>query len=302
MQMAQIIRQRINEVRPDLSEKSIKTYVSLLWNMYKNIFDSGEVDLDKFNNCETFLNYLENFQPSKRKTYLASLVILTGNNNYRTLMLEDIKHYNENLKKQEKDEKQEQNWLTSEEINSFLEKYKIIANELLLKPIQDLTPKEFQEIQNYIILCLTSGIYFQPRRSLDWTEMKISNFDLESDNYIIRNKKHYKLYFNVYKTNKKYGLQTITLNDELKEIIDTWINLLQTKYPDCEWLFIDKNCNKLDPSKLNQRFHKIFGKKASTNIIRHSYVSSKYKNIEHMIADSEAMSHNLQTHILYYKK
>lgn len=122
MQMAEIIRQRIYEVRPDLSEKSVKTYVSLLWNMYKNIFDSGDVELDKFNDHETFLNYLEHFQPSKRKSYLASLVILTGNNNYRMLMLEDIKNYNENLMKQEKDEKQQQNWLTAEEINSFFGK------------------------------------------------------------------------------------------------------------------------------------------------------------------------------------
>ena len=300
--MTEIIRQRIYEVRPDLSEKSVKTYVSLLWNMYKNIFDTGDIELDKFNDHETFLSYLQNFEPSRRKSYLASLTILTGNNNYRTSMLDDIKHYNDDVKKQEKNEKQQENWLTSEEINSFHEKYKIIADELFLKPIDELTSKEFQQIQNYIILCLTSGIYFQPRRSMDWTEMKISNFDLDTDNYIIRNKKHHKLYFNVYKTNKKYGQQSITLNDELKEILDKWHNLIQNKYPDCEWLFIDKNCNKLDPPKLNQRFEKIFGKKASTNILRHSYVSSKYKNIENFIQDSEAMGHNLHTHLLYYKK
>jgi hypothetical protein len=67
----------------------------------------------------------------------------------------------------------------------------------------------------------------------------------------------------------------------------------------------DRNQNKLDPSKLAQRFEGIFGKKASVNILRHSYVSSKYNNLpnlQELTDDSVAMGHRIYTHMVYYKK
>jgi len=66
----------------------------------------------------------------------------------------------------------------------------------------------------------------------------------------------------------------------------------------------DRNQNKLDSSKLNQRFEAIFGKKASVNILRHAYVSSKYElpNMEEFKNDADAMGHSIDTHLVYYKK
>jgi len=296
---------KIYELRPNLSNKSVQTYTSILWNMYKKIYDDGDVDFNNFLNETLFLKYLENYEPQRRKTYLTALTIITGSKHYRDMMINDAKECDSELLKNKKTKKQEDNWLTSEELNDKIEKYKIIAEELFTKQPTELTNKEFQNIQNYIILCLTTGKYFPPRRSMDWTEFKIKNFELESDNYMIKNKNCYKLYFNIYKTKKVYGTQTLIICDELKNILDKWYNIIETKYPDCDYLLTDRSQNKLDSSKLNQRFEAIFKKKSSVNILRHAYVSSKYDNIpdlEELKNDSEAMGHNLGTHLVYYKK
>lgn len=303
--MSLTIMNKIYELRPNLSNKSVQTYTSILWNLYKKIFDDGDVIFDNFNNKKLFLKYLESYEPQRRKTYLTALTIITGNKDYRDLMISDAKACDDELLKNKKNKKQEDNWLTSEDLNNTIEKYKIIAEELFTKPPTELTNKEFQNIQNYIILCLTTGKYFAPRRAMDWTEFKISNFDLETDNYMIKNKKNYKMYFNIYKTKKVYGTQTLIICDELKSILDKWYHIVETKYPDCDWLLTDRSQNKLDSSKLNQRFEAIFKKKSSINILRHAYVSSKYENIpdlEKLKSDSIGMCHSLETHLMYYKK
>lgn len=298
------IMNKIYELRPNLSNKSVQTYTSILWNMYKKIFDDGDVDFDNFNNSQLFLKYLEKYEPARRKTYLTALTIITGSKCYRDLMISDAKDCDNELLKNKKTKKQEDNWLTSDDITNTIEKYKIIAEELFNKSPTELTNKEFQNIQNYIILCLTTGKYFAPRRAMDWTEFKISNFELESDNYMIKNKNCYKMYFNIYKTKKVYGTQNLIICDELKDILDKWYNIIENKYPDCDYLLTDRSQNKLTSSKLNQRFESIFKKKSSVNILRHAYVSSKYQlpDLEEFKSDSICMGHSTEMHMMYYKK
>lgn len=302
--MTENISNKIRELRPNLSNSSVKTYTSILWNLYKKIFDDGDIDFNNFNNKKLFLKYLEKYEPQKRKTYLTALTIITGDKDYRDLMISDAKACENELLKNEKNKKQENNWLTTDDIDNAIEKHKIIFDELFNKPINELTDREFQNMQTYVILCLTTGKYFQPRRSMDWTEFKIKNFDLDADNYMIKNKKCYKMYFNIYKTKKVYGTQNLIICDELKDILDKWYRVIEIKYPECDYLLIDKNQNKLNSSKINQRFEVIFGKKASVNILRHAYVSSKYDNLpnlQELKNDADCMGHSLEMHLMYHK-
>jgi len=43
-----------------------------------------------------------------------------------------------------------------------------------------------------------------------------------------------------------------------------------------DYLFTDSQGNKMNSVKINQYLEKIFGKKISINIFRHSYLSEKY--------------------------
>jgi len=126
---------------------------------------------------------------------------------------------------------------------------------------------DLQTIQNYIILCLLGGIFIAPRRSLDYTEFKIKSINKDDDNYLDKNE----LVFNKYKTAKFYNEQRVAIPKELKSILTKWV-----KTNNSDYLLYDSNGSKLTSVKLNQRLNKIFGKKASVNLLRHSYLTDKF--------------------------
>jgi hypothetical protein len=171
--------------RPNLTATSIKTYLSTLKNIYKKVYpDDKEVDVKKFKNHKDFLNFLKDMDGSKRKTILSALVVLCGSDDcipYRDVMMEDAKKYNQEQKEQKATPEQKENWITQEEVKNIYNKYETQAKKLLKE--KDLTMGMLQQIQNWIIVCLTSGIFIPPRRSTDWTEMLIKDYNKDKDNY-----------------------------------------------------------------------------------------------------------------------
>ena len=82
-----------------------------------------------------------------------------------------------------------------------------------------------------------------------------------------------KLIFNSYKTAKYYGQQTLVVPKELACILRKWEKINKTEY-----LLFDAKNNQLTSVKLNQRLNKIFGgKKVACNMLRHSYLTGKFK-------------------------
>jgi hypothetical protein len=61
----------------------------------------------------------------------------------------------------------------------------------------------------------------------------------------------------------------------------------------------------LTPVKRNQRLNKIFGKKVSCNILRHSFLTEKYKDIpaiKQMQETANDMGHSINEALMYVKK
>lgn len=259
------ISEELKRIRPSLSAGSLKTYTSLLNSVHKNVFKNKEISKTDFDDCEKILNYLKELKPNQRKTILSGLVVISDKPKYRSAMLEDIKSYSAEAKKMEKTPSQEANWVEQNELDSVLNNAKNTATALYKK--QKLTMSDLQDIQNYIILCLMSGIYIPPRRSLDWTEFKIKNIDRAEDNYLDKNE----FVFNKYKTSKFYNEQRVNCPKELLSILKKWVKTSNNDY-----LLFDSNFEKLTSVKLNQRLEKIFGKKCSVNILRHVYLTSKF--------------------------
>ena len=77
---------------------------------------SDNDSLDFFNEDEQILNFLEWKIPKTRKTILSALFVLTGNQEYQRVMLQDCKVVNDEYKMQTKDKKQEENWMPIEDI------------------------------------------------------------------------------------------------------------------------------------------------------------------------------------------
>jgi hypothetical protein len=260
----------LKERRPTLSSSSLKTYTSIITNLHKKVFGTKEInDVGVFNNTDLVLTNLEDMPPNKRKTILSALVVLTNNEEYRNQMNKDVSSYNEEIQKQEMSITQKENWVEKDEIKKVYDKLEKKSKDIYKKPNK--STADLQEIQNFIILALLGGQIIPPRRSLDYCNFKISNVDETKDNYY--DTSTHKFVFNSYKTAKSYGRQEISVPVKLRNIIKKWKTINPTDY-----LLFDTNMNPLTAVKLNQRMNKIFDGKVSTNQMRSSYLTSKFKN------------------------
>ena len=108
----------IEKQRPNLNPSSVKTYTSILFNLRKKLEPENE-DMKFFDDDEKILESLKDKTPQTRKTVLAALFILTNNKSYNELMLEDCRHTNDLYKTQKKSQKQEEGWVSVEEIQQI---------------------------------------------------------------------------------------------------------------------------------------------------------------------------------------
>jgi integrase len=291
------LKEYLTKEKPNLSASSITTYNSILTNLYKKVFDDKTIEMEKFKETEPILKYLQDIPFNKRKTILSALLLVSPNEKkYRDLMLEDIHTYNDEQEKQIKNEKQEHNWVDSNEIEKKWETLK--KNAMILYKKQQKTVQDYQEIQSFILLSLLGGLFTPPRRAKDFTDFKIKNIDKTKDNYIDKNQ----MIFNSFKTAKFYGEQKVLVSPELKKILTKWISVNPTDY-----LFFDSFFQPLSSVKLNQRLNKLFdNKRISVNALRHSYLSNKYQNTietnKELENDLTSMGSSILQQKVYIKK
>lgn len=294
------LKNKILENKPGLKDSSIKTYLSNLKRVFNEISDTKDLDYNFFiENKDLIIGYLYNLDINPRKSLLSSLVVLTNDTDYKEYLSDTLAEYDTKLKKNEKSQKEKDNWVTQEEIKTIYKKLWKNINCIYKK--KDKTINDLLEIQNYVILSLLGGIHIPPRRLQDFTEFKIKNIDKEKDNYLEHTKpKASVLVFNVYKTAKSRGKEVIEIPKKLSNILNKWIKINPTQY-----LFFDSDKNKLSNSQLTKYINKIFSPKlVSVNILRHSYVSDYLGNIPSLdIIEKNAskMAHSLFTHLTYKK-
>jgi hypothetical protein len=85
------IAEKIKEKRPNLSASSLKTYVSILFNLHKKL-DPDNNDLKFFDEDDKIIDLLKEKEPQTRKTTLSALFVLTGgySNYYRSKKIEGL--------------------------------------------------------------------------------------------------------------------------------------------------------------------------------------------------------------------
>lgn len=295
--MSETIINYIKDKRPNISNSSLKTYESILRNLYDKIgWETKGYNMEYFDKeSDKVLKYLKDLPPNKRKTVLSALVVITDNKDYRELMLDDIKEYNKEEAKQTKTDNQKDNWVEKDDLDKVYSQLRHNANMIYKKGT--ITNSDLQEIQLYIIMSLLGGFFIPPRRSKDYVNFKIKNIDKKTDNYIDKSD----FVFNSYKTAKTYGQQRVNVPIELKKILNKWIKINPTEY-----LLFDSSKNQLSNVKLNQRLNKLFGKKAGVNMMRKSYLSDKYANLietkNELAKDFKDMGSSTLQENIYIKK
>jgi len=290
----------ITKHRPNLSVSSLKTYRSIIFNLFKKINPGSIYDKDYFiTHPRQTIEFLKDIKPSLRKTTLSALTVYTladdkVSNLYKVQMMADGKISKVETMDQEKTEKQKDNWITQDEV---IQKYNNL--EKIIKPIFNdsgaLSTRDLEKIQDYIIASVYTLI--PPRRLMDYSEFKVKDFVENEDNYM----KNGIFYFNKFKT-AKFKKDSFKIPTKLKNIIQKWARITNSPY----LLFQSRNKDKqLSPSFLNSTLHRIFGKKISVNNLRHSYLTEYYKDVpalKDIKEINEKMGHSLETSLEYVKK
>ena len=279
----------LKQKRPNLSDKSINTYTSVLKTIMKNLeFD----DVKQLDNDKKVLDYMKDMKPNTRKTRLSALFVLTENEAYKKHMLEDVNAYNNSMKSQVKNDKEIENWITKDELFEIYNALKKDTNVLFRKKNKKMA--DLQDIQSFVMLSLF--VLLPPRRAMDFSELKIKNIDKTKDNFI----KGSNLVFNIYKTSKHKGQQILAIPKELKSILNKWIKINTTDY-----LLFDNKGGKLTSVKINQRFKKLLGKNYSVNMFRKLFLSDKYadtmEQMKNLEKDMEKMGSS-KSQIPHYVK
>ena len=299
----------IQKNRPHLAISSAKTYVSIIRNLSKQM----NIDLstpDKvIEHTDDIVEHFKDLEPKLRKTRLSALIVFLDNPKeitedalktmdvFRKQMMKDGAEYSRELRLQEKTPKQEDGWM---DWNDIITNYKNLEKEVsYFKTQTSLTKQQFKRVQMFVLLsCL---LLIPPRRSTDYVMFKIRNEDINKDNFMeTKGRKSY-FVFNTYKTAKKYGKETIEIPTALKNIINRWKLINKNDY-----LLVNSNMDKkINATQLNSMLYDYFNKPLSTSLIRHIFLSEKYKNVpalQEMQKTADEMGHSLTQALEYVKK
>ena len=269
----------IREDRPNISDQSIKTYLSNL----KKIGVTTEENISKLIKHKDVINEINELKPTMKRNILSAVLVMV--NAYEDLMAEKKKdalysiyknhlidvnnNYQAQLGKNVKTETQEKNWSSMTEL-------KAIAKKMLKNGIS----------QNALIASLYT---YQPPVRLDFYSMKIVNAkdDMEGkQNYLVvhsRNKKTF--IFRDYKTANKYNEVRIPVSKQLNTVLNKFLKA----HPNREYLLQKRNGQPLTRNALGKMIPVIFsdtGKHITLNLIRHMVVSESI-DIQKIKADKE---------------
>lgn len=299
---SKIISALKNKKGRELTESTINLYLKQLKSLNDNqplknfnfLKDSEDID-DKIK------DYKPNTQRNKLIAVVSVLKELPGQKKLFDIYFEKLNNLNQNIQKNdngEKSETQKNNWI---EWSDVLE----IKNKLLEQVNQFKSKKILSKDQyNILLKLLVLSLYTEqaPRRNADFQKMIVSNAqpkELQKINYLIL-KPTMKFIYNNYKSIRTHGQQEFNVPEELQNIIKLYLKHRNNK---TDYFIVDYEGNPLkNINSMTYLLNNIFGKKISSSMLRHIYLS-KYQNInEEQKADSKAMAHTLATQAYYIRK
>ena len=298
------ITKMLNEANEDrvkkLSDNSIRVYNSNLKILNKLITNQDTIkNIDFLKDVDKVYDVLSDKSIHTKKNYTTAIIALLKISKEEELYKKYAKiqdkfsnKIEDNYDENSKTEAQKENWVDYKVILDLLNKYKRDAKPILEKDRSDLTKRDYQLIQQYLVLYLYSGKAFDIIRN-DFANMKIIIDDKEKldddKNYlVIKQRKTPYFQLGEFKTKKSKSYDDkpfiIKLKDkDLNYLLRKWIGINLNEY-----LLINlsgnQNTKKGSPMTANgitKYLQKIFktnlGKSISTSLLRSIYITHKYK-------------------------
>ena len=307
----------INEAR-NIKPNSLRAYMISLRKLHEKLDTDDEFDsIENWlcgKNVEKIINILSDMKITTRKNYLASVIVaLTTDKDkyeeelkeYRKYLDVIVAEYTKQMKSQTKSEKQEANWVSMNELKEIVAGYKKTIRKMDLVNKELWSNKEFNIYQMYLVGLLYTEL---PPVRLDYsnmlliTEKDYKKLTEKNKNYLVlvsRNKKYFSL--GSYKTDEKFGVHIINIPPVINTVINKFLQHNTSGY-----FLINTQRNVLSDNGLTKLINRVFantGKKISSTMIRHIYLSEKYEaRNEEMEKDSKALMHSVGTQQNIYVK
>lgn len=257
----------------------------------------------KYPNIGTSKTIISSILYELKKDIYKNMNILDAVNNYKLTVNDIAILVNKKYETKEKSQKEIDNWDNWNNIVSiFNNKYNEIK-DILNKPVL-LNYEMFNKVQTVVILSLY--IYIPPRRS-EYINIKLKNYDINNDNYIIQNNK---IVLNKFKTSDTNDTHIINLklNKTLNKILNEYIKLRDFNNFKSDFLFVSEKDTIMDHSQLAKRLNKLFNKKISISMLRKIYLNDvinkdNVKFIEKVIKIADDMGTSVNAvNLAYIKK
>jgi len=299
-----------------LSDSTASAYLKTLFNLHDKVpFKS----LTFLRNTDVIEKKLTDYAESTKKTIYASLASILSLYKDKPAYKATHKYYYDKMMTKaeeakkvdtaEKTETQEKNWVGWEKIE---EKRKELADEVAkFADKKKVSPSEYSHLLKLLVLSLYVDV--PPRRNQDYLDMLVVHSlkkgftEDSSKNYLVVKKKvPTEFVFNKYKTNKKYGRQTVAIPEKLAGVVGEYLKHRPTtaeeKTAKVFPLLVAHDGKQLtQPNSITRVLNSIFEKNIGSSMLRHIYLSNKM-NISEMKSDAHDMAHSLNEQQKYLKQ
>lgn len=311
-----------------ISDTSISIYRKNLEKLSRDITGSsysGSSFLKK--DYKKIIKLLEEKSLSTRKNYLAVILVALspkgrgkyakGNEktaaNYTAYLKTLHEQYVSQIEGQRKSDKEKGKWATMEDLEKVRRKYGNAIKKIGYNQSRTELKKQKRHmdlIQKYVVASLY--LLHPPRRN-SYANMKVIDSaafnklpqaEKDSNNYLVNVSRNSKFFsFGDYKTKKVMGVQKIQVEKQLNSVLNLWL-----KFNTTENLLLDSKGNKMTANGLTKLLYKVFeptGKKISSSMIRHIFLTEKYGNesaYKEKKDDADMMAHSVDTQQKVYVK
>ena len=309
------ITKLIKKDRPNIRDITLKNYTRYLQTILNGV-ESKDINIvKKFDKIKPFL---ESKKMSVRKALTASILVYLRAENeeknkdiidkYRIYLLDLNKKYTKDKSDREKDERENNNWATLEELHKIRQKlHKKVVEENI--PVQEtLSNKEKDLLQQYLVASLYTLL--PPRRNI-YSSVNVITLQeynkLKGDelkkNYLVFNKPKTKIFFHFGKQKSKNFTkpQKIEVTKELKKVIKLYL-----KHHEGNALLKNKKGERMTENGLTKYLNKVFkigNKKISSSMIRKIFASEVVGKAHELIEETaEKMGHSVATQKSNYVK
>jgi hypothetical protein len=303
--MLQLIQNLVKDRQ--ITESSANQYVQTLYSLHgKTPFSN----LSWLKNTAEIDEKLATFAPSTQKGYTTAIVSVLSLFKDKPSFKKTYNHYHEKMMNSEKEEdkpagktkKQEDNWLTWEEVQN--KKNELREAVLKFATNKHISPSQYDTLLRYVVLSLYTDV--PPRRNQDFMDMyvvKKYSDDLPTDkNYLDNVNNPHQMIFNKYKTAKTYGQQKVDVPNTSSQPLGDALLLLLRHHPlrsqktkEFKLLVAHDGSALNSVNAITRLLNKIFGKKVGSSLLRHIYITSKYGDVkDEQEKDAQMMGHSVR--------